>query len=156
MNMSRDNESLEAKMLRMSHSYNNLVLETKQNTSQFNRLINNLMYVLEHEIEDFEEKYKRADFTTSIESVIQSRLNAHLSGDLAMYKNFGEQLAMLRKRAKDEDMQSLYNKVTRRQRRKMAEIDFGDEAPVVDPIKITHTPVLEVIESPKTEDKPKT
>lgn len=147
MNLPRDDESLENKMMRMSHAHNNLVLETKQNTSQLNRLINNLMYVLEHEIEDFEEKFKRADLTTSIESVIQSRLSAHLSGNLDAYKTFGDQLAVLRKQAKERGLQSLYNKVARQQRRKMEEANFGDQVPTVDPKKITHTPIIQVVEN---------
>ncbi len=147
MNMPRDNESLKSKMMRMSNAHNTFVAETRENNAQLQIMLNNLMYVLEKEVEDFEEKYKRADFVTHLESTIQGRLNAHLTGDLNGYKTFGEQLAIIRKKAKEEGLQSLYNKVTRRQRRKMEEADFGTESPAVDPKKITHTPAIQLVEN---------
>lgn len=163
MNIARDSESLEQKMMRMSNAHNNLTMLVQQNAGNTQIFIDSLMKVLEIEIEDFKEKYTRAKFVVNLENLVEARLNAHLTGDLNGYAGFGEQLKAIRKQAKDGDkkareeakkdgktpprsMKSLYDKTMRRLEKMIQNQDFGDRNEDTDPKQIVGTPELEVIE----------
>lgn len=151
MNIKRDSESLEQKMIRLSNAHNNLTMQVGQNAGQTQLFIDSLMKVLENEVEDFREKYTKARFEVNLENLVQARLNAHLVGDLNSYAGFGEQLKAMRKEAKENGKLSLYNKAMRRMEKMIQEEDFGDRGEDIDPKRIVGTPDLEVIDCDKSE-----
>lgn len=145
MNIARDTETTEQKMMRLSNAHNNLTMLVQQNAGNTQIFIDSLMKVLEDEVEDFREKYTKAKFVVNLENLVEARLNAHLTGDLNGYAGFGEQLKAIRKQAKENDMLSLYNKTVRRLELMIQNQDFGDRNEDTDPKRIVGTPDLEVI-----------
>jgi len=140
-------EPLGSKVQRLMEAHNNHVAETKINANVTQRLINNLMYIFENEIEDFQEKYMEADFRTGVEEIITRRLTAHINADLLGFQTAGQELALTRQKAKADDKLNLYNEICATMRKNIAETDFPPNAPPIDPKRITAVPTLTIVEN---------
>lgn len=151
MEMNRDNETLESKMERLSNAHNGVYAQFLSFKGETTLTIDALMLLLENEIEDFKDKYKRLTLKLRIEQTVEARVRAFSGGDLYNYARFGTNLEALKAEAKEIEAQSLYHKTVRRTIKKLDE-EFAD-IQTEDGFKIeqiVNMPV--VIESPDTEE----
>lgn len=120
--MGIDNEPVVEKLKRLMIGHNQLATQVTDFRAKHTLLLDTLMALFEDEIDDFKNKYQRKNMSIRIGNVVRARDIAHHRSDLATYEQCCGLLADIKKEAKEDKMQSLYNKSLRRAEREAKEI----------------------------------
>lgn len=150
-----DTEPLGSKLERLTNHHNALATMFQNYVASSQQVINTMLDVLENNVEDFQKKFARSNMKIRIEETIKARFAAHSMGDLTAYQKIGERLDALKKEAKENGMQSLYNKTVRKINKLIEASKHAEKKADVTVEELKNMPEMKIVNmsEPPTEEK---
>ena len=113
-NLDPEMEQLKEKLNQLEAAHSAMAHDVAAFMGKASRALDVMDEVLTEEIDGYAEKFQKHSLVLVVRGVVRNRMALHARGDLEGYAKLGEHLDTIKAAAKEDGLQSLYNKVVRK------------------------------------------